>query len=253
MNAALLRIRIVLVDTSHPGNIGAAARALKTMGLSRLALVRPKAFPHREASALATNALDVLASARVCATLDEALAGTVLSVAMSARPRDLSHAARDARAAAAEIVAGAHGGEVALVFGNETAGLSNEDVLKCSGLATIPSDPECSSLNVAQAVQVMAYEVRMAAGASAPPRERVTEAATHEEIEAFYAAFEASIVNSGFLDPKAPRRLMERMRRMFARTRLEREEVNILRGLLAAWDAGPRAGARGGPDPGKDS
>src|SRR3954467_3658590 len=157
----LSRVRVVLVEPSHPGNIGAAARALKTMGLSRLVLVRPKAFPHREARALASNALDLLDSARVYATLEEALAGTVLAVAMSARGRDLSHAARTARAAAGEIARDA--GEAAIVFGSETGGLSKEAVLKCSRLAFIPADPEYSSLNLAQAVQVMAYELRIAA------------------------------------------------------------------------------------------
>jgi tRNA/rRNA methyltransferase len=253
MNLPLSRIRIVLVDPSHPGNIGAAARAMKTMGLERLVLVRPKAFPHPEAGALASGAVDVLDDARVCATLDEALAGTALSVAMSARPRDLSHPLRDARAAAAEIVQVAAGADVAVVFGNETAGLANEDVLKCSRLASIPADPEYSSLNLAQAVQVMVYEVRMAAVGWTAPRERVPDYASQEEVEHFYAHLEASIVRSGFLDPKSPRRLMERLRRMFGRTRLEREEINILRGMLSAWDAGPWTRKASGRDPGKNS
>jgi tRNA/rRNA methyltransferase len=238
MNAPLSRIRIVLVDPSHPGNIGAAARALKTMGLARLVLVRPRAFPHPEARSLATGALDVLDAAQVSATLDEALAGTALSVAMSARSRDLSHPGRDARAAAGEIVRVAGDGEVAIVFGNETAGLANEDVLKCGMLAHIPTGAQYSSLNLAQAVQVMAYEVRMAAAAPAVPRGRAPGYASHEELESFYAHLEASIVASGFLDPENPRRLMERLRRLFARARLESEEVNILRGLLSAWDPG---------------
>jgi tRNA/rRNA methyltransferase len=196
----------------------------------------------------------VLDGARVCATLDEALAGTALSVALSARGRDLSHAMLDARAAAAEAVNVAAAAEVALVFGNETAGLSNEDVLKCTRLATIPTDPGHSSLNLAQAVQVLAYEVRRAALEWSPPRERVPDYASHEEIENFHAHLEASMVRSGFLDPKAPRRLIERMRRLFGRARLEREEVNILRGMLSAWDAGPPAGAKGpGRDPGENS
>jgi tRNA/rRNA methyltransferase len=250
----LSRVRIVLVEPSHPGNIGAAARALRTMGLTRLFLVRPKLFPHADAVALASNALEVLDGARVCATLEEALAGTALSVALSARSRDLSHPAQDARAAAAEIVQVATGAEVALVFGNETAGLSNEDVLKCSRLACIPADPEYSSLNLAQAVQVLAYEVRTAAGRGAPPKHRVPDYASHEEVENFYAHLEASIVKSGFLDPGNPRRLMERLRRLFGRARLEREEVNILRGMLSAWDAGPHTGPKSSKrDPGKNS
>lgn len=250
----LSRIRVVLVEPAHPGNIGAAARALKTMGLARLVLVRPRAFPHREARVLASKALDVLDGARVCGTLDEALAGTVLSVAMSARGRDLSHAVIDARAAAGEIALTARSGETAIVFGHETAGLSNDEVLKCSRLACIPASPEYSSLNLAQAVQVMAYEVRRAldSNENAPPREPPSDYATHEEIENFYAHLQRSAEASGFLDPKAPRRLMERLRRMFARARLEREEVNILRGMLSAWDGSKEQGSKK-RDPGKNS
>src|SRR5690349_3524903 len=125
-----------------------------------------------------------------------------------------------------------------MVFGNETAGLSNEDVLACSGLATIPADPGCSSLNLAQAVQVLAYEVRRAAVAWSPPRERLPEYATHEAVEALHAQLERSLVDAGFLDPANPGRLMERLRRLFGRARLEREEVNILRGMLSAWEPG---------------
>jgi tRNA/rRNA methyltransferase len=232
----LSRIRMVLVEPSHPGNVGAAARALKTMGLSRLVLVRPGSFPHREARAMAVGALDVLEAARACATLDEALAGTVLSVALSARSRDLSHPVLDARAAAAEIARCADSGEAAIVFGNETAGLSNEEVLRCARLACIPASPEYSSLNLAQAVQVMAYEVRMAVMEAGRPGEDGAEYARHEDIENFYAHLERSATASGFLDPHAPRRLMERLRRLFGRARLEKEEVSILRGMLAAWD-----------------
>src|SRR5262249_19653126 len=202
----------------------------------RLALVRPRVFPHREARALAANALDVLDAARVCATLDEALAGTVLSVALSARERDLSHAARDARTAAAEIVCEA--GESAIVFGNETAGLSNEDVLRCSRLAYIPADPEHGSLNLAQAAQVVGYELRLAAAEPGRGPEPGPNYATHEDLENFYGHLERSVETSGFFDAGNPRRLMERMRRMFARARLEREEVNVLRGMLSAWDEG---------------
>jgi len=240
--SALSRIRVVLVEPAHPGNIGAAARALKTMGLARLVLVRPKAFPHREARVLASKALDVLDTTRVCGSLDEALEGTVLSVAMSARGRDLSHPEMEARAAAAEIALAAQDAEAAIVFGHETAGLSNEDVLKCSRLAWIPASPEYSSLNLAQAVQVMAYEVRLATVGAAPRRAGVREAepASHDELEGLYAHLESSIVASGFLDAGNPRRMMERMRRLFARARLEREEVNILRGMLTAWDEGPK-------------
>jgi tRNA/rRNA methyltransferase len=231
----LSRIRVVLSRPSHPGNIGAAARAIRTMGLSRLYLVAPKRFPDPEARAMATGALDVLESARLCATLDEALEGTTLSVAMSARSRELSHPPLDARAAARELVHAAGGDEVALVFGNETVGLSNEEVMRCTRIARIPSDPEHASLNLAQAVQVMAYETRLAAldpGAAAP---RI-EYATHEEIENFYAHLERSLYASGFLHPRYPRKLMDRLRRLFSKAKLEKVEVNILRGILTTWD-----------------
>jgi tRNA/rRNA methyltransferase len=231
----LSRIRVVLSRPSHPGNIGAAARAMKTMALTRLFLVRPRKFPDREARVMASGALDVLESVQVCADLDAALKGTRFSVAMSARSRELSHPPLDARAAARELVRAARRDEVALVFGNETVGLSNEEVMRCGRIARIPSDSAYKSLNLAQAVQVMAYEVRMAAldpGAAAP---RI-EYATHEEIENFYVHLERSLYASGFLHPRYPRRLMDRLRRLFARARLEKVEVNILRGMLSAWD-----------------
>jgi tRNA/rRNA methyltransferase len=236
-DSPLSRIRVVLSRPSHPGNIGAAARAMKTMGLARLHLVRPKRFPHADARAMASGALDVLESAQVCATLDEALSGTRFSVALSARARELSHPPLDARAAAKELARAARGNEVALVFGNETVGLSNAEVMRCSRIARIPADPKYASLNLAQAVQVMAYEVRLAAlvpGAAASASR--VEFAAHEEIENFYAHLERSLYASGFLHPRYPRKLMDRLRRLFAKARLEKVEVNILRGMLTLWD-----------------
>ena len=238
----LSRIRVVLHRPSHPGNIGAAARAMKTMGLSCLVLVEPRRFPDPEADTLSTGAVDVLRSARVVASLDEALAGAAIAIAFSARPRDLSHEAMDARGAAQEAVSASvtAGAEVALVFGNETSGLANEDVLKCNRLAHIPADSAYSSLNLAAAVQVVSYEVRMAAlsstgtareGAGSGP-----ELAPLEDVERLYEHFETSLRATGFLDPGKPKRLMERLRRLYGRARLEREEVNILRGMLSAWD-----------------
>jgi len=184
---------------------------------------------------MARGALDVLDSAQVCATLDEALIGTSFSVALSARVRELSHPPLDARAAAKELVRAARRDEVALVFGNETVGLSNKEVMRCSRIARIPAVAEFASLNLAQAVQVVAYEVRMAAPApgAAPPK---IELATHEEIENFYAHLERSLYASGFLHPRYPRRLMDRLRRLFAKAGLEKVEVNILRGMLSLWD-----------------
>jgi len=239
------RIRVVLVRTSHPGNIGSAARAMRTMGLSRLVLVQPKSFPDPEADALAASAFDVLEAAQVCETLEEALAGTVMQVAFSARTRTLSHEPLGARGAAREVLVTTEG-NVALVFGNETYGLSNEEVMRCNRLAHIPTDEEASSLNLAAAVQVAVYELRMAwldATETTAPKARAPtktiqegELARHEDVERLLAHLEQTLYASGFLLPNNPRRLMERMRRLFARSNLEVEEVNILRGMLTQWD-----------------
>ncbi len=231
----LSRIRVVLSRPSHPGNIGAAARAMKTMGIARLVLVRPKRHPAPEARAMARGALDILESARVCGDIDEALAGTTFSVALSARPRELAHRPLSAREAAIELVGAAQRDEVAIVFGNETVGLANKEVMSCSCLARIPASEDYPSLNLAQAVQVMAYEMRMVALSPAVPSPE-PEAASHEDIEQLYAHLEGSLVASGFLRPRDPRKLMERLRRLIARAKLEKVEVNLLRGMLAAWD-----------------
>jgi tRNA/rRNA methyltransferase len=236
MSADLLsHIRVVLSHTSHPGNIGAAARAMKTMGIVSLYLVNPKKFPDAEAEAMASGASDVLQNARVCASLAEALQGTVYALAVSARRRELAYASADARSAAQALVAAAQQGEVAIVFGTEMSGLTNEEILQCRAMAHIPADPAYSSLNLAAAVQVMAYEARLAAlGAQVlPPNE--FEPARHEDVENFYAHLEQSLLASGFLDPANPRRLIPRLRRLFGRAQLEQEEVNILRGMLNSF------------------
>lgn len=233
--AALERVRVVLCETSHPGNIGAAARAMKTMGLSRLVLVKPKHFPHADAEALASGALDVLRAAVVRDSLEEALAGTVLAVASTSRHRDLTHEVVDCREACKRLVQVASHDEVALVFGPERTGLTVRDVNKCQLIAVIPANPDYASLNLAQAVQVFGYELRMSAGGMAPPVPQSSEPATHDEVEGFYRHLEEVFHASGFLDPLEPKRLMQRMRRLFARSRLEKEEVNILRGFLRAF------------------
>lgn len=235
---SLEHIRVVLTQTSHPGNIGAAARAMKVMGLSRLYLVRPKTFPDPQATAMATGASDILDAAVVVGTLAEALAGTISATAMTARRRELGTEPRWARQAAAEMVATASSGEVALVFGNETAGLSNEEVAQCRHWAMVPTSESYHSLNLAQAVQIMAYEIRLAAvDPGMPPAVADAGApASHEEVEGLIAHLERAAVGSGFLDPAQPKRLMPRMRRMFARAGLEREEVAILRGMLSAFE-----------------
>jgi len=232
--SALGRIRIVLSHTTHPGNIGAAARAMKTMGLSRLFLIKPERFPHADAEAFATGAMDVLESAVVCGNLDEALAGTVLAVASTARHRDLAHEVVDCREACRRIIAEATVGEVALVFGTERAGLTADEVSRCQSIAVIPTNWDYSSLNLAQAVQVFAYELRMTAIGEQVYSQHPADLATHDEAEGFYQQLEETFYSTGFLDPKEPKRLMQRMRRMFARARIEKKELNILRGFLSA-------------------
>ncbi len=226
------RIRIVLCRPSHPGNIGAAARAMKTMGLSDLRLVAPQRYPAPEAEWMATNAVDVLRAARIHSTLQESIKDCVAAFALSARPREWSPQVLEVRSAAARALAS--GGKVAFVFGNESAGLTNEELFACQFLVHIPANPEFSSLNLAQAVQVVAYELFVASGAGVPlPREE--KAATVEDIEGLYAHLEQAAMASEFLLPGANSRLRERWRRLFSRVpRLEREEVNILRGLLKA-------------------
>lgn len=236
MSADLLsHIRVVLSHTSHPGNIGAAARAMKTMGIASLWLVNPKIFPDAEADAMAKGASDVLQNARVCASLGDALHGTVYALAVSARRRELAYASAEVRSAARELVAAAQQGEVAIVFGTEMSGLTNEEILQCRAVAHIPADPDFSSLNLAAAVQVMAYEARAAALGAATLPAAESEPARHEDVENLYVHLEQSLLASGFLDPANPRRLMPRLRRLFGRARLEQEEVNILRGILNSF------------------
>lgn len=232
--AALSRVRVVLVRTSHPGNIGSAARAMKTMGLGSLVLVAPKHFPDAQADALASGASDVLERARVVASIGEAIGDCVAAYALSARVREWGPAHLPVRAAAAAALAETASGEVAFVFGNEASGLSNDELLECQVHVRIPTDPAWSSLNLAQAVQIAAYELRMAATGGALTEARPEPAATVADLEGLYAHLEAASVDSGFLDPDNPGRLKERWRRLFARARPEREEINILRGLLKA-------------------
>lgn len=230
----LNRVRIVLCGTSHPGNIGAAARAMKTMGLETLYLVEPKRFPDPEAGAMAARATDILDRAVLCGSLDDALSGTLFAAACTARSRDLSHAVLSAREAGVRLIQEAARGPVALVFGPEKFGLTAQEVNRCSVIATVPANRAYSSLNLGAAVQVFSYEVRLAAeGAASLPQESF-EPATYEEVELFFEHLESTLYDIGFLDPKQPKRLMQRLRRLFQRTRLEREEVNILRGILAA-------------------
>ena len=230
--SALSRIRIVLVRTSHPGNIGSAARAMKNMGIVALSLVAPKRFPDPEATALASGADDVLANAKVFGSLTDAIGDCVAAYALSARLREWGPQISAVREAASAAIADAGRGEIAFVFGNEASGLTNEELLACQRHVRIPTDPAWSSLNLAQAVQIVSYELRMAATSGAMPEARSEPAATVAELEGLYGHLKEASVESGFLDLSNPGRLDERFRRLFGRGRVEREEVNIIRGLL---------------------
>jgi tRNA/rRNA methyltransferase len=230
------RVRIVLVETSLAANIGAAARAMLTMGLTHLVLVRPRHFPHADATALAAGATRVLDRACVVDTLDDALEGSVLSIAMTARSRKFAGRVLPLRDAAARAVHATGGGDVAFVFGTEMSGLSNEQLLGCTDAATIAANADYGSLNLAAAVQVTAWELRMAAEGGDVRGARRFAAATHDEIEALYGHALATLAKLGFYDPARPRRLRARRRRLVARSGLEHEEVNILRGVLARID-----------------
>ncbi len=228
----LSNVRVVLSHTTHPGNIGAAARAMKTMGLSRLYLINPRHFPDPQAEAMAAGADDVLQNAVVCGSLGEALQGAVFVAGMSARLRDISMEVKTPREAMPELLRHAAAQPVALLFGTEMSGLTNEELGCAQALVNIPADPAFSSLNVAAAVQVMAYELSVAAQAFVPQAPGAPLAA-HEQLEGLYDHLERTLFEIGFFTTQNPARLMQRLRRLFARARLEPEEVNLLRGILS--------------------
>jgi tRNA (cytidine32/uridine32-2'-O)-methyltransferase len=237
------KIRIVLVNTSHPGNIGATARAMKNMGLSELYLVEPKYFPDPEADARASGADDILAAARVVSSIDEALADCQLVVGTSARERHIPWPLvnpRELGAISAQMLSSTAGqqGRIALLFGREASGLSNEELQLCHKHVHIPTNPDFSSLNVAAAVQVISYEMRMALveeqAAEAPQwgTRWDIELADNAEIEQMLEHLERTLVEIDFLDPDNPRQLMPRLRRLIMRAVPDKVEVNVLRGIL---------------------
>lgn len=236
--AGLDRVRVVLVDTSHPGNIGAAARAMRTMGLERLSLVRPKDFPSAEATARAAGADGLLYHADVFDSLKQALADCVWVVGTTVRNRRLGLGQWTPRSFAARAVEETRHGQVALVFGREQAGLSNQELDLCQGAASIATDGDFSSLNLAAAVQVFAYELRLAfSGEPDAPSSGGDEgsvAATAAQLEGLYEHLEQTLTDIGYYDARAPKLLMRRLRRLYARARPDRAELNILRGILAA-------------------
>ena len=236
-------IRIVLVETSHPGNIGAAARAMKTMCLEQLVLVNPVDFPHAEANARASDATDILEHAQVVASLDEALAGCTLVAGTSARRRALGPSALTPHECVHKLLTVSLDQDVAVVFGRERIGLTNEETDRCHYLIHIPANPAYASLNLAAAVQVIAYEFMLARELSDIRSANASAFATAEEMEGLYLHLEATARDSGFLDATNPKHLMRRLRHLFNRARPDQSEVNILRGLLnALQDARHRRG-----------
>lgn len=232
-----MSIRIVLVGTTHPGNIGAVARAMKNMGLDELALVKPKHFPHKDATARASGAVGVLKNALVVTSLREALTDCVYVAGASARPRTIEWPSMGPRECAQRLQLESEVGSVAAVFGSEKSGLHNDDLDLCHTLLTIPTDPDFSSLNLAMAVQVLCYELRVAGTVDAGPVvESEASPATAAEMEHFYTHLEQVMTDIKFLDTDNPRYLMRRLRRLFNRARPDKNEVNILRGLLTAVD-----------------
>ena len=232
------RIRYVLVRTSHPGNIGSAARAIRTMGFQRLELVAPAQFPDREANALAAGADDVLEGAGVHAEIVDGLAGCHLVLGLSARRRGVNLPEISPREAAQQVVAAAERGEqVALVFGNERSGLANEELAHCHAMVRIPSVDDFSSLNLSQAVQVMAYEMRVAmleeAPEPAPPPAHEEMPADAAQMEHFYGHLEQMLDDVEFHKGRDPTTIMLRLRKLFQRAQPDERELRVLHGILA--------------------
>jgi len=251
IDSAANHIRIVLVGTQHPGNIGSAARALKTMGLSRLVLVAPERYPDIEAHALAAGADDVLAAAPVLATLAEAVADCRLVLGCTARSRRVALEEHLPRAAASLVTAQAGGGaEVALVFGRERTGLTNDELQLCHAAVHIPANPEYSSLNLAAAVQVLAYELRLAALAALPAAASTADGdlpASHAQMESFFAQLAETLDAIDFHKGRAPESAMRKLRRLFLRAQPDAREVRILRGVLADAQRMARLAGERGP------
>ncbi|MGE9552320.1 tRNA (cytosine(32)/uridine(32)-2'-O)-methyltransferase TrmJ [Erwinia amylovora] len=237
----LQNIRIVLVETSHTGNMGSVARAMKTMGLTNLYLVNPLVKPDSQAIALAAGASDVIGEAHIVDTLDEALTGCSLVVGTSARSRSLPWPMLDPRECGMKSVQEGQQAPVALVFGRERVGLTNEELQKCHYHVAIAANPEYSSLNLAMAVQIIAYEVRMAflqSQESEQPQPSGEESPYPlvDDLERFYQHMEQMMINSGFIREGNPGQVISKMRRLYTRARPQRDELNILRGMLSSLE-----------------
>lgn len=241
MNQAFLdRVRIVLVNTSHPGNIGGVARAMKNMGLSQLYLVEPRKYPHDEATRRASNAEDVLAAAVVVDSVEEALNGCDLVLGTSARERRIPWPLKDPRGCVDEAISSRYQANIAILFGREHSGLTNEELQMCHMHMHIPTNPDYSSLNLAAAVQVVAYECRLAALDQTIEVSEVEgwdmPLADAEDVERMHQHMAQTLAAIDFIDLDNPKQALNRLRRMFARTRLDKMEVSILRGMLNKID-----------------
>ncbi|AXF74985.1 tRNA (cytosine(32)/uridine(32)-2'-O)-methyltransferase TrmJ [Erwinia tracheiphila] len=235
----LQNIRIVLVETSHTGNMGSVARAMKTMGLSNLYLVNPLVKPDSQAIALAAGASDVIGEAHIVDTLDQALEGCSLVVGTSARSRSLPWPMLDPRECGVKSVQEGQQAPVALVFGRERAGLTNEELQKCHYHLAIAANPEYSSLNLAMAVQIIVYEVRMAfleSQKTVQPEYEDSPYPLVDDLERFYQHLEQVMIHSGFIREGSPGQVMSKIRRLYTRARPERDELNILRGMLSSLE-----------------
>ena len=223
------------MGTTHPGNIGAAARAMKNMSLQRLFLVRPKNFPSAEATARASGADDLLSTAQICENLDAALQGCRLVVGASARKRSIMWPELTPRTCASKILAESRHGDVALIFGRESSGLSNDELDRCQFLVRIPTNPQYSSLNLSQAVQILVYELYVSCYRDhSRGLDRSSEIATAEMMERFFTHLEQTMEEIGFANSRQTIKLRRRLRRLFFRARPDQEELNILRGILSA-------------------
>ena len=236
LHRLMSRVRIVMVETTHPGNIGAAARAMKTMGQHRLYLVNPAVFPAVEVTARAAGADDILSDAVVCSSLSEAVNDCALVIGTSARERRIPWMVHTPRECAGKILQTMISDEVAVVFGRESSGLSNAELELCNAMLQIPTNPGFSSLNVASAIQILCYEILLCSleeDVAAIDKPGVP-LATAEQMQHFYRHLETSLQQIGFLDPNKPRQLMRRMKRFFNRSQPDQDEMNLLRGMLTA-------------------
>jgi tRNA (cytidine32/uridine32-2'-O)-methyltransferase len=240
----LNNVKIVLVETSHTGNMGSAARAMKTMGLTNLCLVNPIIKPDSQSISLAAGASDIIKQAQIFSSLEEAVAECSLVIGTSARPRSLQWPNLTPKECGDKIIAEAsHHTQVALVFGRERVGLTNDELQKCHFHVGIPANPDYSSLNLAMSVQVLCYEIRMSMLSAQDTSSLLNTCDKNdiqypkdEDVERFYQHLEQTLLQTGFINPHHPGQIMGRLRRLFTRARIEQQELNILRGILTSID-----------------